>query len=119
MQVWLRRVYDIKRDGEGYRVLVDRLWPRGIRKDELGLDEWCKDAAPSTPLRQWFGHDPQKFAEFEQKYREELTREPGDAAVAHLREVAERGRVTLLYAAKDDEHNHALILRKVLRESGE
>ena len=112
--IQIKRVYEPASDGDGYRVLVDRLWPRGVHKDELPFDEWRKDLAPSPELRTWFGHDPAKFAEFSKRYRKEL-----DGRQNEMREVidrAARGVLTLLYAAKDPDHNHALVLRDRLAE---
>jgi uncharacterized protein YeaO (DUF488 family) len=110
--VRIKRVYDEPAPADGYRVLVDRLWPRGIRKDDATLDEWMKDVAPSTDLRQWFGHDPEKFDEFADRYRAELER---SAALARLRALRrEHDVVTLLYSAKDAEHNQAVVLRDLL-----
>lgn len=105
-------MYDATSADEGYRILVDRLWPRGTAKDAAPWDEWLKQAAPSTELRRWFGHDPARFAEFAERYRAELEASGG------LTELRERCRahpvVTLLYAAKDVEHNNAVVLRNLL-----
>lgn len=111
----LKRVYDLAGPDDGTRVLVDRVWPRGLRKADARLDLWWKAAAPSTALRKWFGHDPGRFAEFARRYRAEL-----DAAPENLRpliDAARAGRVTLLFAARDREHNHAVVLREVLLEA--
>ncbi len=108
----LKRIYDDPADDDGYRILVDRVWPRGVSKDEARVDEWLKDVAPSTRLRKWFGHDPERFTEFDQRYRAELK---GSSALAHLRErCSEQAVVTLLYGAKDTEHNQAVVLHSVL-----
>lgn len=116
MDLDIKRVYDAPDEGDGYRVLVDRLWPRGISKDRADLDEWLKEIGPSTELRSWFGHDPAKFDEFRRRYRAEL------AAAADLwqplLERASTGRVTLLYSAHDTEHNQAVVLREFLLEHG-
>lgn len=98
----------------GERFLVDRLWPRGVSKDSLAETVWVKEAAPSDELRKWFGHDPDRFAEFAERYRAELEERP--EALEPLLKAARKGPVTLLYAAKDTEHNHALVLRDHLRE---
>jgi len=123
--VYLERVYDEARgpdaagDGErtppGERFLVDRLWPRGVSKESLEGVEWLKDAAPSGGLRTWFGHDPERFTAFAERYRAELDARPD--ALAPLLDAARRGPVTLLYAAKDTEHNHAVVLRDYLEET--
>lgn len=98
---------------DGYRVLVDRLWPRGVSKSAVRLDQWCKELAPSDELRRWFGHRPERFEEFEQRYRREL--EQQREALTALRRRARQGRVTLVYGARDREHNNAVVLARVLR----
>lgn len=110
--VRLKRVYDAAAPDDGLRVLVDRLWPRGLRKTDMKMDLWLKDVAPSPNLRQWFGHDPAHWDEFRLRYRQELS--SGNAEIARLVEFARKGRVTLLYAAHDPLHNHALVLRDFL-----
>jgi uncharacterized protein YeaO (DUF488 family) len=110
----VRRVYDAGSSRRGYRVLVDRLWPRGIAKGDLELDEWCKDVAPSTELRRWYGHVPARFEEFARRYEAELARPPGAAAVEHLVTIAARRPVTLLTATRDVEHSGAEVLRRHL-----
>jgi uncharacterized protein YeaO (DUF488 family) len=112
-RVWVRRVYDAPTRNDGYRVLVDRLWPRGTRRADAQLDEWCRDLAPSDELRRWFGHDPRRWAEFQRRYRIELTNHPD---VDRLTERADTGRVTLVYGARDTEHNNAVVLRDVIDE---
>jgi len=107
-----KRIYEDPSDDDGYRVLVDRLWPRGVSKEEAQLDEWLKDIAPSTELRKWFDHDPDKFGEFAKRYKGELTNRA--EAVDHLLETAGKQQVTLLYAAKDDIHNHVKVLNDFL-----
>lgn len=97
---------------DGKRILVDRLWPRGKSKDFLKLDAWVRDVAPSTELRQWFGHDPAKWVEFRKRYFAELKKNP---AVCALRELTEKGMVTLVFAAADMGHNNAMALREYLR----
>lgn len=111
-----RRVYDAPSADDGARVLVDRVWPRGLRKDAARLDDWAKDVAPSTELRTWYGHDPAKFDEFRSRYVAELT-EPGRAqALAKLRALAASGPVTLLTATKELDISQAAVLVGVLRE---
>lgn len=109
------RVYEDpgRRPGER-RVLVDRLWPRGVRKDALDVDEWAKEAAPSTELRRWYGHDPERFDEFSRRYRAELDRDPGASTVDRLRSLARRGLLVLLTATRDVEHSGAAVLAAVL-----
>ena len=109
----VHRVYD-EDQGHGYRVLVDRLWPRGVSKEKAALDEWAKDAAPSDELRRWYGHDPDKFAEFARRYRAELKTSPGKEAVAQLRATAKKKSVVLLTATRDVEHSGADVLFMVL-----
>lgn len=104
----IKRVYEAAAPHDGYRVLVDRLWPRGLRKENAAVDWWLKDIAPSPELRTWFGHKPERFEEFSLRYQAELTDSP---AVAELREKMTHTRdVTLLYGARDIEHNHAKVL---------
>ena len=93
-------------------MLVDRLWPRGVSKDAAAIDLWLKDLAPSTELRQWFGHDPARWAEFQQRYAQEVRQHP--QAFEQLRELARKGPVTLVYAARDEAHNDAVVLRELL-----
>ena len=109
----IKRVYDPTSDDDGARVLVDRLWPRGLRKEKAAWSLWLKDVAPSPELRTWFGHVPARFAEFARRYRAELA--ANDGAVEPLEDLLKRDRVTLLYAAHDAEHNHALVLAEYLR----
>jgi len=111
-EVKVKRIYEAPDPSDGTRVLVDRLWARGLTKEKAALDLWLKDIAPSTELRKWFSHDPAKWEEFQKRYRAEL--ETNDAAVARLREELRKGPVTLLYAARDQEHNEALVLRDYL-----
>lgn len=114
MPIRVKRVYEPTAADDGARFLVERLWPRGKTKAALALDAWLRDVAPSTALRQWFGHDPAKWAEFRQRYRAELAADP--TAWRPLLEAARRGPVTLLYSARDTAHNGALVLRDFLRE---
>jgi uncharacterized protein YeaO (DUF488 family) len=112
----VRRVYDRPSPEDGARVLVDRLWPRGLAKDAAQLDDWAKDAAPSAGLRQWYGHDPAKFDEFRQRYLGELAGPRQDAALGYLRALAGSGRpLTLLTATRDLEHSQATVLARLLR----
>jgi len=110
----LKRAYESPAPDDGKRILVDRLWPRGLSKDRAALDDWIKDIAPSTELRKWFGHDPARWAEFQRRYKIEL-RQHG-AELDRIRSLAKKQTVTLLYAARDEEHNDAVVLRDVLSE---
>jgi uncharacterized protein YeaO (DUF488 family) len=110
----LKRAYEPAAPDDGKRILVDRLWPRGLSKDKAALDDWIKDIAPSTELRKWFGHDPARWAEFQRRYRTEL-RQHG-ALLDQIRSLAKTQTVTLLYAARDEEHNDAVVLRDVLSD---
>ena len=112
MSIDLKRAYDPPERSDGYRVLVDRIWPRGFTKDHLKVDAWLKDLAPSTELRKWFGHDPKKWDEFRKRYARELA--PQSAALEQLVERARAGRVTLVFGAKDTEHNNAVALKEHL-----
>jgi len=115
--VRVRRVYEEPQPDDGTRVLVDRLWPRGVSKARAALDEWCKDVAPSDELRKWYGHDPARFEEFARRYRRELE-DPGRAeALAHLRALASDGPVTLLTATKQTAISEAAVLAAVLTSS--
>ena len=109
----IKRVYEPRASGDGQRVLVDRIWPRGIRKEELQDVVWLKEIAPSTDLRGWFGHKPERWAEFCKRYRSELDKSP--EAVAKLFSLAKKSHVTLLYSARDSEHNQAVALRDYLQ----
>ncbi|HET8552509.1 MAG TPA: DUF488 domain-containing protein [Gammaproteobacteria bacterium] len=114
MSIRIKRIYDAPSRGDGRRVLVDRVWPRGIKKDEAKLDDWLKDVAPSTPLRKWFGHDPDKWPEFQTRYRKEL--DTRSEAVGQLAGYARKGTLTLLYGARDVQHNQAVVLRDYLQK---
>jgi uncharacterized protein YeaO (DUF488 family) len=109
----LKRAYEPPAADDGVRILVDRLWPRGVRKENAALDQWAKDLAPSTELRKWFGHDPKRWEEFRRRYREELHRHAD--RVEQLRAMARKGHVTLVYSAHDEAHNDAVVLKEVLR----
>ena len=111
--VRVKRVYDPPDARDGARVLVDRLWPRGARKDEAKLTLWLKDIAPSDELRRWFGHDPARFDEFSRRYRAELA--ANQDAVSRIEDLVKAGPVTLLYAAHDEEHNNARVLADYLK----
>ena len=113
MDVRLKRAYEPAEAADGYRVLVDRLWPRGVSKEKAQLDEWARELAPSSELRTWFGHDPARFDEFRRRYLEELAAH--EAKLAELRDRASEGTLTLVYAARDSEHNDAVVLADVLR----
>jgi uncharacterized protein YeaO (DUF488 family) len=115
MSVQVRRVYEEPRSEDGARVLVDRLWPRGLTKAKAALDEWCKDVAPSDELRRWYGHDPDRFAEFSRRYRRELKDPAHVAAVEHLRDLANSEPLTLLTATKEPDISEAAVLANVLR----
>lgn len=106
--VRIKRVYAQPAQEDGARILVDRLWPRGLRREAAALTSWLKDIAPSPELRRWFGHDPQRWTDFSARYRQELEANP--IAVAQLAELLGRGAATLLYAARDEQHNHARVL---------
>ncbi len=113
MDVRLKRAYDEPADDDGYRVLIDRLWPRGVARERARLDEWARELAPSTELRRWFGHEPERFAEFRRRYSAEL--EAQSDKLEQLRERARRGTLTIVYAARDTEHNDAVVLADILR----
>ena len=110
--VRLKRVYEAAAIDDGARVLVDRLWPRGVRKDRAALAGWCRDVAPSTNLRKWFGHDPDRWAEFRRRYRLELKRNVEPVAI--LRRLAKQRALTLVFGARDEIHNEAAVLREFL-----
>ena len=113
--VRIKRVYEPADDGDGYRVLVDRLWPRGVSKAKAHLDAWMKDVAPSTELRRWFGHDPERWGEFERRYRTELAAPEQRRLVEALADQAAHGPLTLVYGARDTLHNEAVVLCAVVR----
>lgn len=115
MNILLKRVYEARAASDGRRILVDRLWPRGLTKAEAGIDVWLKDVAPSTELRQWFGHDPAKWHEFQQRYRAELKANP--APLDELRALAREGTTTLVFGARDTQHAHAQMLKVLLERS--
>ncbi len=111
MSVSIKRVYEMPVPADGKRILVDRLWPRGVKKEEAKIDLWLKDVAPSAELRKWYGHDPEKWPVFQEQYRSELD---GNPALAELHKLSRKGKVTLVYAAKDENHSHALVLLDIL-----
>jgi uncharacterized protein YeaO (DUF488 family) len=113
MDVRLKRAYDPAEPTDGHRVLIDRLWPRGVSRDRAKLDDWEKELAPSKELRQWFGHEPERFDEFRRRYIEELRSQR--PRLTSLRRRAREGTLTLVYAAHDTEHNDAIVLAEVLR----
>lgn len=115
--VTFRRVYDPVSAADGARVLVDRVWPRGLRKDSLDLTEWLRDIAPSTELRQWYNHQPERFTEFRRRYLAELTTPPHRTAADHLRRMAADTDVTLLTATRDVDHSQAAVLAHWLTET--
>ena len=112
--VRIKRVYEQPDKTDGMRVLVDRLWPRGIKKEDAGLDLWLKDMAPSDELRKWFSHDPSRWREFRTRYRKELKDKAG--MMEDLKKAARKGTVTLVYAAKDADRNNAVVLKEMLEE---
>jgi uncharacterized protein YeaO (DUF488 family) len=109
----LKRAYEPRAGSDGKRILVDRLWPRGLSKEKAAIDEWMKEIAPSPKLRRWFGHDPQKWPEFQRRYKRELRAQAH--LVRQIAEVASRGRVTLVFGARDEAHNDAVVLAAVVR----
>ena len=114
MDVRFKRAYEPATAADGYRVLIDRLWPRGVSRERARLDEWARELAPSPELRRWFGHDPTRFAEFQRRYTAEL--ETQDAKLQELRGRARHRTLTLVYGASDTEHNDAVVLAELLRE---
>ena len=106
-----KRIYDQKARTDGFRILVDRLWPRGLTKQKAKIDLWLKDIAPSTELRKWFGHDPEKWKEFRKRYQKEL--KENNEQIEILKEQKKKGTVTLVYGAKDEEHNEAIVLKEL------
>jgi uncharacterized protein YeaO (DUF488 family) len=112
--IQVKRAYDPPGPGDGTRFLVDRLWPRGAKKEDLKLDGWLKEVAPSDDLRKWFGHDPARWDEFKTRYLAELDGKPD--ALQTIREAAEKGDVTLIYSARDTEHNQAVALKTYLED---
>lgn len=116
MMISLKRAYDPSSHGDGARFLVERLWPRGVKKTSLKIDAWIKDAAPSTELRKWFSHDPAKWEEFRRRYFDELKERR--AALQPILDAAQKGPVTLIYSSHDEEHNNAVALKEFLMHHG-
>lgn len=110
----IKRVYDPPEPGDGKRILVDRLWPRGLKRDAAALDAWIKDVAPSAELRRWFGHRPERWAEFARRYRHELAAEPASDALRKIAALAARDRVTLVYGARDRDRNQAVVIAEAI-----
>ena len=115
MNIRLKRAYEDAEKSDGTRILVDRLWPRGVTKARASIDLWLKDIAPSTELRKWFGHDPEKWKEFEKRYEAELRN--NKAALEMLEEHARQGTITLIYGARDQTHNEAVVLKRLLERT--
>ena len=113
MIINIKRVYENPASADGTRILVDRLWPRGLTKEKAGIDVWLKEIAPSTALRKWFGHDPAKWVEFQKRYREEFEKNPEQVVL--LREQARKGATALVYGAKDEAYDEALVLQELFR----
>lgn len=116
--VRIKRIYSEASSQDGLCILVDRLWPRGCRKEQLRLDAWHKDLAPSTALRKWFSHDPQKWDEFCLRYRKELQQPELHSAIQELGKLARMQTITLLYGAADTLHNHAVVLKELIERAG-
>ena len=112
MELKIKRVYENPKQDDGKRILVDRLWPRGLTKEKASIDLWLKDIAPTTELRKWFGHDPKKWKKFQERYHQELNNNKEQVSI--LYEQLKKGVVTLVYGAKDEEHNEALVLKEWL-----
>lgn len=112
--VKIKRVYEPAERGDGYRVLIDHTWPRGVSRERARLDQWARELAPSDELRKWFDHVPARFEEFRSRYRTELA--DRSELVGELRQLAREGPLTVLYAARDEEHNNAVVLAELLRE---
>lgn len=112
LEIRIKRAYESPSPGDGLRVLVDRLWPRGLKKSEGAIARWMREIAPSTELRKWFGHDPARWEEFRRRYRAELAAHR--QLLAELERLARKGPLTLIYSARDDAHNQAVVLREVL-----
>jgi uncharacterized protein YeaO (DUF488 family) len=114
VSIQIKRIYEPYAQSDGYRVLIDRVWPRGVSRERAHVDEWARELAPSSELRRWFGHDPERFEAFRRRYRHELTAH--SELLADLRRRARRHRVTLVYASSDVEHNNAVVFRELLRK---
>lgn len=114
-QIKAKRIYDDPAKNDGYRLLVDRIWPRGVSKEEAKLDDWNKEIAPSTELRKWFGHKEERFEEFKKRYKKELEKHKND--MKEIAKIANKKTVILLYGAKDEKMNQAVVLKEVLEEN--
>jgi uncharacterized protein YeaO (DUF488 family) len=112
----IKRAYEKKESEDGKRILIDRLWPRGISKAEAGIDEWLKDLGPSTELRKWFGHDPEKWGEFKKRYQKELSDAEKTGIMEDIAHLARRSTVTLIYSAKDTEHSDVKVLEEIIQK---
>lgn len=112
--IQIKRAYDPAQASDGYRMLIDHVWPRGVSRDRARLDQWARELAPSDELRKWFAHIPERFPEFRARYRDELSAQ--DDRLEKLREQARHGRLTIVYAARDREHNNAVVLAELLRD---
>ncbi len=108
----IKRIYDPASPDDGKRIYIDRLWPRGMKKEEVKIDEWLKEISPSDALRKWFGHDPSKYGEFKRRYKKEL--EEHSETLERIKKEAKKKRVTILFSAKDVEHNNATVMRELL-----
>ena len=113
MTIQLKRVYEEPSPADGFRILVDRLWPRGLSKEKACVDLWLKEVAPSDELRKWFGHDPDRWPEFRKRYRDELKHNPDPMKL--LKQAVAKGHATLVYGARDTEHNQAVVLHELLK----
>lgn len=116
MSIITKRIYDAPEKSDGYRILVDRLWPRGVSKDAAHIDEWLKEIAPSDTLRKWFHHDPERWQEFQKRYKAELNSPALRESLQHIVTRAKKGKVTLLFSAKDTEHNNAVVIASVIKK---
>jgi uncharacterized protein YeaO (DUF488 family) len=114
--VRLKRAYEPAASDDGTRILVDRLWPRGVKKTDAAIDEWMKEIAPTSELRKWFGHDPERWHEFRRRYRSEIRQHTEE--LDRLRALAQQGRITLVFSAHDETHNDAVVLRDLLLDKG-
>lgn len=113
MKLKIKRVYEDPEDSDGFRILVDRIWPRGLAKETAGIDLWLKEIAPSTELRKWFGHDPKKWDDFKKKYEEEMDEKQEELSI--IKQQIKKGSVTLVYGAKDELHNQAEVIFEKLK----
>jgi len=113
-RIRIKRAYEAPTHDDGTRILIDRLWPRGVKKTDAAIDEWMKEIAPSNALRKWFGHDPERWQEFRRRYRSEIQQHPNE--FDRLRTLAQHGRITLVFSAHDEAHNDAVVLKDLLLE---